>query len=257
MSELHDEFDRIERLRSGSDDYQKEFFKIHNEKLKRIRRVRISMWGFYIACHVYKGNYIEYDFLEEIKKDTDFDSLAIIIRDKYGDKYGDRFLITGEGNFDQDKSIIDKLFSLDYSPPSNIISIYNHLGVLECCYEIFTTVPPTLLYFSLDLSLSKLLSAAYTTAYIHLRHGNTELTRQKKATASILMKKNKKRDITIIIFYKMETDGMTFNKITEDIADKIKDIGISIHPKTVGRYLMSDSKVKADLKAMGIIDRQM
>ena len=48
MSELLDELDRIERLRPGSDDYQKEFLKIHNEKLIRIRQVRVHyVWAIY------------------------------------------------------------------------------------------------------------------------------------------------------------------------------------------------------------------
>ena len=63
-------------------------------------------------------------------------------------------------------------------------------------------------------------------------------------------------NMAILMFYEMETEGMTFNKIKEGIASKFKLIGITIHPKTVERYLMSDEKVRADLEAMGVIDKQ-
>ena len=55
------------------------------------------MFGLYIACQVYKGNK-ECDLLDDTQEYIDFESLANIVRDKFGEKYVDRSIIYGEGN---------------------------------------------------------------------------------------------------------------------------------------------------------------
>lgn len=116
----------------------------------------------------------------------------------------------------------------------------------------------------LDLSLCKLIGVIYKLSGFYSKHGELELTRNKRQTKKYKAKFELLQSHILECFYKIDiTPEMKFHKVLktmqaylikqgvfEELSDKGKPID---HIKTIERYLKSDDKAKKYLIDTGLI----
>ncbi len=238
MSKQNDESQQIsnlitaEELRGDLESFPKndmfmdQLLKIINAKKKLIKQARISLFTIILATTIYKDGKYKADYLKDISKDIDFCSLLDIVGKNVSEKYGDTLLIRSETECDTPIDEVNYILSIDYSPPSHFIELYNHLGLIEMCYEVLLEIPITINYLTLDLSLMKIIKDVYVKIALNVNYGLSVLNRLKKSAKELNYITNDKKTFVYEIYYRCQKvkKGMSLNAISKAIEYEFRDL---------------------------------
>ena len=145
--------------------------------------------------------------------------------------------------------------SFEYDPPDDSLDILDHLWVQWTYYQKIWSYPPTLKDMIIDLSLWKLMGAAYLKFAILMQKGK-DLPRTKKSTVTKKSKAQQLDGDISEVFYHLTTRGMSKNKIGKIIREKlIKKYGQNVPSvKTIVRHLEANQQFRKDLIAEGVLE---
>jgi len=228
--------------------------KIQDAKLHKIKEVMESLFSVYAATKSF--NWFEHSH--------DFWSWAIIVggfprefenlKSTTGENlhFTDLFPLKSFTDRDFFSNVINLMESIDYASPNDTLEIIDHLWVLWTYYKNYWSYPPTVKDMALDLSLCKLMGAAYLNFNVLTQKG-VDLPRTKKSTAKKRGDKEVLKGAVYEIYYHLDTKGLKKNTIAKIIKEKleIKYKKDTLSVKTIVRYLEENQKIKEDIKAGG------
>jgi|GEM_PF-1667634 hypothetical protein len=250
------------------DIFRDQLLVIINEKKKLIKQARINLFSIILATNIYKEGTYKADFLKGCPKDIDFISLSNIVKQKVSEKWGETLRIMKDKKHEfNTKDEINSILSTDYSPPSDFLELYNHLGLIEKSYDVLLEIPLTINYLMLDLSLLKIMRDVNIKFAVNYKYGQTVLERLKKSAQKLNYITNDKKTIVYEIYYRCNKikKGMSFNAISLTIEREFRElqrkgnIPLELQKKKVQapgnhqikRYLLENDNIMKDFIKQG------
>jgi hypothetical protein len=249
------------KYRFGTEiESKKDFYAVHDLKLKEIGDCFISLLNTYYISNEFKNSQ-DLDFKKSVETNINKlkDATAAVKR------------IFGENNFylsffgeNWTESFSKNLGLLlddpiSYTPPEDVLDSIEHLATILFYFNNIRNYPPNLIDMKLDVSLLKLINACGRMQTILQYKGEREASRTKKSNAEIKKKRSKTKELISKAIFKCsiqkgttvnEAVGLIHGKLTQQKKKREIPESTKIPCKDTIRSYLKDESIITELKKL-------